>query len=218
MLAETLSLLLVLASAGTPRAQPAIDPQPDNAIRARRGLLPRKVVRTKPPQRGRRVVLPQAPTWLGEPGEVADLATPGPGVVLEPVADRRDEAPTGPAVVEAALTPVIEPAPAAGSTLAEVAPLAVAETVALAVAAETAPTAVAVREPPAIAGAAEAPAPAVAGEEDPSEGLRAVLAGVDVGVVLLHRLAEPGEGEVRAAVTEPQLQVLLVRRSGAGLP
>lgn len=192
MLAETLSLLLVLASAGTPRAQPAIDPQPDNAIRARRGLLPRKVVRTKPPQRGRRVViLPQAPTWLGEPGEVADLATPGPAVVLEPVADRRDEAPTGPAVVEAALAPVIEPAPAAGATLAEAAPLAVVETVAPAVAAD---------------------------EEDPSEALRAVLAGVDVGVVLLQRLAEPGEGEVRAAVAEPQLQVLLVRRSGAERP
>jgi hypothetical protein len=59
--------------------------QPDNAARARRGLLPRKVVRTQAP-RARRIVRTQAPTWLGEPG--------GAAVVVAPAVDAGPEAAT----------------------------------------------------------------------------------------------------------------------------
>lgn len=77
MLAETLALLLSVTSTGTPRAQPGIE-VPDNSARAKRGLLPRKVVRPRAPARGRRLVLrPQAPTWLGEPAVPLDPAPEG---------------------------------------------------------------------------------------------------------------------------------------------
>ena len=94
MLAETLALALVLASPGSPPARDALLLQPDNAARARRGLLPRKVVRTRPPSRARRIVLgSQAPTWLGEPGELAEPApeiavAPAVGPSPEPIAAR----------------------------------------------------------------------------------------------------------------------------------
>ena len=85
---ETLALALVLASSGSPPARAALQLQPDNAARARRGLLPRKVVRAQPPSRAARIVLvPRAPTWLGEPGEPVE---PAP-VAVEPAVDVRPE-------------------------------------------------------------------------------------------------------------------------------
>jgi hypothetical protein len=82
VLAETLALALVLASPGTPPAKAALELQPDNAARARRGLLPRKVTRARSPSRARRMVLvPKAPTWLGEPGAPVE---PAPEYFAEP--------------------------------------------------------------------------------------------------------------------------------------
>lgn len=107
MIAQTLALALVLASPG---ARPALEPLPDNAVRARHGLLPRKVVRARAPARGRRVVLlPPAPTWLGEPGEGTE---PAPEALFEPAVDAAAEplaARVEPAV--AALTASPEEAP-----------------------------------------------------------------------------------------------------------
>lgn len=88
MLAETLALLLSVTSAVTPRAQPGIE-APDNSARARRGLLPRKIVRPRSPARGRRMVLrPQAPTWLGEPAAPVE---PMPDGALELAVDSAAE-------------------------------------------------------------------------------------------------------------------------------
>jgi hypothetical protein len=88
VLAETLALLLSITSTATPRAQPGIE-VPDNSARARRGLLPRKVVRPRSPARGRRMVLrPQAPTWLGEPAAPGE---PAPDGVLELAVDTAAE-------------------------------------------------------------------------------------------------------------------------------
>lgn len=88
MIAETLALFLSVTSTGIPRAQPALE-VPDNFARARRGLLPRKVVRSRPPPRGRRMVLrPEPPTWLGEP---AVLAAPGPDGAVELAVDTAAE-------------------------------------------------------------------------------------------------------------------------------
>lgn len=92
MLVQTLALAFVLASPGSPPARRAVDAPPDNTVRARRGLLPRKIVRTRTSSRGRRVVLlPQAPTWLGEPAEpddvapLADAVEPAVAARVEPV-------------------------------------------------------------------------------------------------------------------------------------
>lgn len=79
VIAETLALALVVASPGSPPARAALALQPDNTVRARRGLLPRKMVRMQSPARRRIVLLPQAPTWLGEPDDPAELA-PEPAV------------------------------------------------------------------------------------------------------------------------------------------
>lgn len=84
MIAQTLALALVVSSPGPARTRPAAVLQPDNLVRARHGLLPRKVVRARarPRARGRLVVLlPPAPTWLGAPAEpAADAPTTGPAV------------------------------------------------------------------------------------------------------------------------------------------
>jgi len=71
VLASCLLLVVSLAAAaGAPRARS--DPHPElraeNAARARRGLLPRKLAKARAPNRSRRIVLlPPAPTFLGEP-------------------------------------------------------------------------------------------------------------------------------------------------------
>lgn len=84
MIAQTLALALVVSSPGPARTRPAAVLQPDNLVRARHGLLPRKVVRARarPRARGRLVVLlPPAPTWLGAPAEpAADAPGTGPAV------------------------------------------------------------------------------------------------------------------------------------------
>jgi hypothetical protein len=86
VIAATVALALALAP-GAARQRPPAEPSQTNAARARRGLLPRKLVR-RPPSRARRVVLlPASPTWLGEPTGVAD-----PVVVL---ADAEGAAPEG---------------------------------------------------------------------------------------------------------------------------
>ena len=89
MLAETLAALLSLASTGTPRARAEAGLSPENSARARRGLLPRKAaVRARPAPRLRHIVLlPPAPTWLGEPGEVAPIGEPATEARIEPAAD-----------------------------------------------------------------------------------------------------------------------------------
>ncbi len=85
MLAETLALALALAFSGTPRGGLEATLTPENAARARRGLLPRKAERVRPASRSRRIVsVPQAPTWLGEPGEV--VAPAGEAPVAESIA------------------------------------------------------------------------------------------------------------------------------------
>jgi len=88
VLAETLAAILALASAGTPHPREA-GLSPENTARAHRGLLPRKAtVRARPEPRLRHIVLlPPAPTWLGEPGEVAPLVEPAPEARIEPAAD-----------------------------------------------------------------------------------------------------------------------------------
>src|SRR6266511_3072480 len=81
VLANCLILVVSLApAAGVPSARP--DPRPElrveNAARARRGLLPRKVTKARAPGRSKRVVLlPPAPIFLGEPTGVTEpvLAT-----------------------------------------------------------------------------------------------------------------------------------------------
>ena len=81
MLANCLILVVSLApAAGAPPARP--DPRPElrveNAARARRGLLPRKVSKARAPGRSKRIVLlPPAPIFLGEPAGVTEpvLAT-----------------------------------------------------------------------------------------------------------------------------------------------
>jgi hypothetical protein len=87
VLAETLAAILALASAGTPHPREA-GLSPENTARAHRGLLPRKAtVRARPEPRLRHIVLlPPAPTWLGEPGEVAPLVEPAPEARIEPAA------------------------------------------------------------------------------------------------------------------------------------
>lgn len=120
MIAQTLALALVLAAPGPrPAARPARaapELQPDNAVRARRGLLPRKVARPRPASRVRRVVLvPPAPTWLGEPGEpIAAGPDPAPPeeVVTEIVLG------ADPVVAGAEVTPepaVVAPEPVAAA-------------------------------------------------------------------------------------------------------
>lgn len=201
MLAETLALALALASTGTPRALPGIDPQPDNATRARRGLLPRKVPRARPPSRARRVVLlPPAPTWLGEPGEPVEAA---PAVAAAPVLDL---------AVEAASAQLEAPG---------------LETVAAAAGDPPAAGAVASRVEPVCAGepAADGPPPlraAVQGAEvelllvhrfaepAPPEVAVAEPAPREVAV------AEPARpGAVQATLAEPELLVVVVRRPPA---
>ena len=88
VLAETLAAVLALASAGTPHPRET-GLSPENAARARRGLLPRKAaVRARPaPQLRHIVLLPPAPTFLGEPGYVAPLVEPAPEARIEPAAD-----------------------------------------------------------------------------------------------------------------------------------
>jgi hypothetical protein len=176
VLAQTLALALALASPG---GRPAVEPLPDNAARARRGLLPRKVVKARPPARGGRriVLLPQAPTWLGEPGEIAapaagEVIEVAPGVIAEPALA---------SMAEPALTAVVEPALAAAPRVEAV------ETV-----------------------AAVVPAP----DEAPPE-VRAAVEGAEVGWVLVRRLEEPEDPALQATVSEPELQVLLVRRPPA---
>jgi hypothetical protein len=95
VIAATLALALALAAPGATREPAPADPSQTNVARARRGLLPRKLVR-RPPPRGRRVVLlPPAPTWLGEPGGVTE-----PVVVLAEAAE------TGPVGAGARLAPM----------------------------------------------------------------------------------------------------------------
>jgi hypothetical protein len=72
VIAATVALVLALASPGAARARTPAGAPESNAARARRGLLPRKLAK-RPSSHARRVVLlPPAPTWLGEPGGVAD--------------------------------------------------------------------------------------------------------------------------------------------------
>lgn len=172
MLAETLALALLLASPGSPRARPGLDAPADNGARARRGLLPRKATKRSLP-RGRRIVLlPQAPTWLGEPNE------PAPEAELEAVVQPSVGDPSG--VEPAAVGPsVIEPSAAE----------------------------------PALAARVE-PASGIAPEEAPP-ALSAALEGAEVNLLLVRRfpVAEP-EPEVRVALAEPEL-VVLVRRLAA---
>jgi hypothetical protein len=109
VLAETLALALVLAAPGSPLARSAVDAPPNNLARARRGLLPRKVVRARPPGRSRRVVLlPQAPSWLGEPGETIEpvlesAVEPAVAVQVEPVSARGEDPGEVPDLVSASL-------------------------------------------------------------------------------------------------------------------
>jgi hypothetical protein len=89
VLAPLLAAALALTSAGTPRAK-ADAASPENAARARRGLLPRKTARLRSPARLRHiVVLPPAPTWLGEPGLLAP-EEPVAEIRIEPVSDPLD--------------------------------------------------------------------------------------------------------------------------------
>lgn len=75
MIAETLALALVVLAPGARSAAVGREASADNATRARRGLLPRKAGRSPVAARGRRVVLlPPAPTWLGEPAGVPDAS------------------------------------------------------------------------------------------------------------------------------------------------
>jgi hypothetical protein len=79
MIAMYAALFLSLSTAGSDvaarRAAAVRAARIENAIRAGRGLLPRKA---KPPRaRDRRVVAPPAPTYLGEPSGV----TPTPAEV-----------------------------------------------------------------------------------------------------------------------------------------
>jgi hypothetical protein len=68
VIAETLALALVVLAPGARSAAVGWEARADNATRARRGLLPRKAARSPVVARGRRVMLlPSAPTWLGEP-------------------------------------------------------------------------------------------------------------------------------------------------------
>ncbi len=83
MLAQTLALALVVASPGSRPAQTGLALQTDNSARARRGLLPRKVVQAPRRVRGR-LLRPDGPTWLGEPGEVSGEE---PEAVVEPTLD-----------------------------------------------------------------------------------------------------------------------------------
>jgi hypothetical protein len=80
VLAHALAVALALATAGSgsggtrkpqPRRQPsrdapALDLEAENAFRARRGLLPRKVRRVVPSGKRRLVLVPPSPAWLGE--------------------------------------------------------------------------------------------------------------------------------------------------------
>lgn len=154
VIAETLALALVVASTAPVRARTALALPPDNVARAHRGLLPRKVVRTRA-LRGRRVVLlPRAPTWLGEPSD--------PGV---------DEGAAEPAL-DGAVTPVVLVEPAS----------------------------------------AEAPA------EAPAEALPVLSASVEGAAVqwmLVRSRAAWEEPAVEAAIAEPELEVMLVRRPRA---
>lgn len=147
MLAETLALALVLASPGSPPARSAVSSPPDNASRARRGLLPRKVARARPASRGRRIVLlPPAPTWLGEPAAPGEVA---------PALDERVEP-----VVAARVEPV----------------------------------------------SGEAAPGALPGE------LGATLAGAEVDLLLVRRFTRPEPTALRVDLSEPELQVVVIRR------
>ena len=71
MLAPVLVLLLSMAASAGPEAAPRAPPRDDNAARAKRGLLPRKVARVRPSTR-RIVIVPPAPTYLGEPEPIPE--------------------------------------------------------------------------------------------------------------------------------------------------
>ncbi len=71
MLAPVLVLLLSMAASAAAEGAPRPQPRDDNAARAKRGLLPRKVARVRPRTR-RIVIVPPAPTYLGEPEPVPE--------------------------------------------------------------------------------------------------------------------------------------------------
>jgi hypothetical protein len=98
--ATSLPLVLWLAAAGPAGEPPRAAPRDDNAARAERGLLPRKVRRPARASRARRVVLvPPAATWLGEPDPL-----PEPAVL--PARTEPPEAPNRPATIVAAVSGV----------------------------------------------------------------------------------------------------------------
>lgn len=197
-LAATLTLALALASPGAPLARPHVETSTDNVARARRGLLPRKAARARPASHARRLVVPQAPTWLGEPGDVTEpeVAAEAAGeVVPDPVA------PSGAETVAAVLPASIDPEPVA------VAP-AVAPSPELLAAVIAAP----LPAPAPIAAATPRPPPSQATAAGP--GLRVALAGAHVELFVLRRLAarEPARAAmIRAVLTGPEVETVIVR-------
>jgi hypothetical protein len=101
LLATSLSLVLWLAAAAGPGGEAHAGPRrDDNAARAERGLLPRKVRRPERAPRARRiVVVPPAATWLGEPDPLPEPAA------LPARAEPADE-PSRPATIAAAVSGV----------------------------------------------------------------------------------------------------------------
>lgn len=194
MIPQILVLSLALASPGA-RARPGIQPSPENAARARSGLLPRKVVRARPPGRARRIVLvPQAPTWLGEPGEVEEP-------LAEPAVEASAEA-TAPATPRPAVAVAVEPT----------APVAAQPAMALA-----AEPALALAAQPAMALAAEPAAALLADAEVPDvqdDGpFRVAVDGVQTEAILVRRLAAAVEHvAMSAAVAGAQVEAAIVRR------
>jgi hypothetical protein len=87
VIAVCAALILSLGAGEGGHRAPAGAAGLDNAARAKRGLLPRKAAKAPPATRGRRiVVVPSAPTFLGEPE-----AAPGASIVAVSVEDRADE-------------------------------------------------------------------------------------------------------------------------------
>lgn len=206
VLAQTLAIALALASPG---ARPAVEPLPDNVVRARRGLLPRKAAKPRPASRLRRaVLLPPAPTWLGEPGQVTEPA-PEAVVAAEPVAAddvlaARPEPAELPAVAPLPPGPPGDPPAAEGSAV----PVAAAPVEPEVVPDVGEPLVVALASLPAGGGADVAPA---APEEAPAP-LSALLEGVEVAWLMVRRVEEAGDGALlRATVAGPELEVVVRR-------
>lgn len=215
VIAQTLAMALVLASPG---ARPAVEPLPDNAVRARRGLLPRKAAKPRPASRVRRAVMkPPAPTWLGEPGQVTEPVPEPPAVAASEVAAEPVLTAHFAQVPDHPVTVDLPAAPAAPVDLPAPRDLQAADASAeLAGAAALAPEVAPAEEEPvrvALASVPVEPAAVHAGAtpEEPAP-LSAALEGVELAWLMVRRVHEEDEGAgVHATVAGVELEVVVRR-------